>query len=257
MRLLIVEDDLSLSLTLEQALSPLFSLDTAATGKEALYLAGINLYDAIILDLGLPDATGIEVCEALRCAKNSTPILMLTGQQEVSQKVIALDAGVDDYLTKPFSYAELVARVRALIRRSYGNSLDTALVVEDLVLDLGSRTVSRAGQEIILRRKEYDLLEYLMRNQGKVVTRSMILEHVWNSTVNSFTNAIDVHVKYLRDQIDRAFPTRLIHTVYGMGYRIGGPSSATDNQTNPQRKGVVYSAGTYEAGTERRIGSPS
>jgi DNA-binding response OmpR family regulator len=220
MRLLLIEDNLQLLETLKEELSQQYAVDAVPTGKEGLYLGQINSYDLIVLDIGLPDTDGLEVCRSLRQKDITVPILVLTGHASLEDKVTAFDWGADDYLTKPFQLLELLARLRALLRRPIPQSMGNILVVEDLELDLTSRIVHRSSKPIPLRRKELDLLELLMRNQGKVVTRSMILEHVWNSDVNAFTNAIDVHIKHLRDQVDRPFATKLIQTVYGIGYKF-------------------------------------
>ena len=240
MRLLIIEDSLDLLASLTEALGEHYAVDGTSTGKEAIYFAGINSYDLIIMDIGLPDTDGITVCRTLREQGIKTPILMLTGRSALEDKVAALDIGADDYLTKPFQFPELLARLRALLRRPMQEESGTVLTFGNLQLDLVTRTVYRSGKKIDLRRKELDLLELLMRNQGKVVTRTVILEHVWSSDVNSFTNAIDVHIKHLRDQIDKPYNSHLVQTVYGAGYRLGSPK--------PLSRPVLLKAGSAQKG---------
>lgn len=220
MRILIIEDEKAMAMTVKDELRHTYAVDVCNSGKDGSYQARVNEYDAIILDLTLPDMTGIEVCRSIRQDDVTTPILVLTGRNETESKIHALDAGADDYLTKPFSFNELKARIRALLRRSPHGQLNNKLLLGDLILDTANRTVRRADQDITLRRKEFDLLEYLLRNKNRVVTRSMILEHVWDNNVDFFTNAIDVHIKYLRDRIDRPFDRKLIKTVHGLGYKI-------------------------------------
>jgi len=219
MRLLVVEDDSGIVASLRRGLRTNYVVDIAKTGADGLDRAEITTYDAIVLDLNLPDQSGLEVCRELRIRPKSAPILILTGSADIEDKVTLLDAGADDYLTKPFSMEELKARLRVLVRRSSraGSSL---LVVDDLKLNTATRHVERAGTQIQLRRKEFDLLEYMMYHSGTVITRSMIIDHVWDSHDNLWTNAVDVHVKYLRDKVDRPFATALIKTVHGVGYKL-------------------------------------
>lgn len=220
MRILIVEDHKDIAESIKEELRPTYAVDICTTGRDGSYQARTNEYDLIILDITLPDISGIDVCHQIRADGITTPILMLTGEAEVESKVIALDTGADDYLTKPFNFDELSARIRALMRRAQDAMTSNKITVDDLILDTAQRTVTRGHKIIKLRRKEFDLLEYMMRNAGKVLTRSMILEHVWDNNVDFFTNAIDVHVKYLRDQIDRPFKKKLIKTVHGLGYTL-------------------------------------
>lgn len=224
MRILLVEDDRDFSSTLSEELSALYSVDACYAAKEALDLTYLNPYDAVILDIGLPDMSGIELCAKLRERGGTFPILMLTGQTHLRDKVNALNGGADDYLTKPFELPELIARIRALMRRPTQPLVDPELSVADLRLNPYSRIVTRQGRPVRLRRKEFDLLEFLLRNEPNVVTREMILEHVWDSNVNSFTNAVDVHISRLREVIDKPFNFSLIETVHGLGYRISNLS---------------------------------
>jgi heavy metal response regulator len=218
MRLLIVEDDLNLARFIQKGLQEeRYAVDVATDGEEGLLLAGINPYDLIILDIMLPKVDGLGVCRTLRAGRKSTPILLLTARESVEDKVTGLDTGADDYLTKPFAFAELLARVRALLRR--GSVLPSGrLKALDLELDPVSHRVWRAGQEIPLTNKEFALLEYLLRNANHVLTRTAIIEHVWDIHYDSMTNIVDVHIRALRAKVDRHFPPPLIHTVRGVGY---------------------------------------
>jgi len=196
-----------------------YSVDVAYDGERGYHLARINDYDLIILDLVLPKIDGLTLCRQLRQEQYTGPILILTVKDSVKDKVTGLDAGANDYLTKPFAFEELLARCRALLR-TFGTPEPTKLKVADLEFDLLSRRVTRAGREINLTLKESSLLEYLMRNAGKVVTRTMIAEHVWDINFESFTNVIDVYINRLRQKIDRGFEHPLIHTVRGRGYML-------------------------------------
>ena len=187
------------------------------TVKRGFNLAEMNEYDLIILDLMLPKMDGLEVLTRLRDKKVSTPILLLTAKDAVEDKVTGLNKGADDYLTKPFAFSELLARIRSLLRRGQVET-QTELKVGDLSLDMVSHKVSRNGEEIELTGKEYSLLEYFMRNEGKVLTRTMIAEHVWDYNFDTFTNVIDVYVNHLRKKIDKKYPAKLLHTLRGVGY---------------------------------------
>ncbi len=219
MRILIIEDDLEMAHSIRDVLKKQYAVDLASTGTEGEYQAFINEYDLIILDLNLPDIKGIQVCQLLRDNDIKAPVLMLTGQNQVDDKVQALDAGADDYLTKPFEPAELQARIRALLRRN-SRHRSTTLSLGDLTIDTATHAVTRGEQVIHLRRKEFQLLEYLLSNTGRTITRSMIMQHIWDSSRDPVTNTVDVHIKYLRDRIDKGFPQKLIKTVYGLGYKI-------------------------------------
>ncbi len=222
MRILIVEDEKKIASFIERGLKEeLFTVDVAHDGDNAVFLAEVNVYDAIVLDIMLPCKDGISVCRELRSKKNATPILMLSAKDELKDKVKGLDAGADDYLTKPFAFEEFLARLRALLRRNRQNKV-TTIKVADLELNQLTHKLSRQGKEIILTSKEYSLLEYLMLNADSVVTRTMISEHVWNEDFDSFTNVIDVHINYLRNKIDKSFKKKLIHTLRGAGYILKG-----------------------------------
>jgi heavy metal response regulator len=217
MRVLVVEDELRVRSFLERGLQEAgFAVDVAADGEDGLRLALVHPYDAIVLDLMLPKRDGLSVLRELRGAGRATPVLVLTARDEVDDRVRGLDAGADDYLPKPFAFAELLARVRALLRR--GTARPSLLEIGDLRIDLLSRKAVRAGVKLELTQKEFALLEYLARHEGEVVTRTMISEHVWDMNFDSFSNVIDVYIRYLRRKIDEPFGTKLIHTRRGVGY---------------------------------------
>src|SRR5437660_10730468 len=218
MRILVIEDEAKVASFIRRALEEeSYAVDACADGAKGLDLASAGCYDLVILDLMLPGLPGIQGLKALRKDQVSVPVLILTAQSQVNQKVKGLDAGADDYLTKPFAIEELLARVRVLLRRGTGEAAGV-LQVEDLILNPATRDVTRGGRRIELTSKEYALLEYLMRNVGRVLTRPMIAEHVWNLDFDTFTNVIDVYVNYLRNKIDRGWDRKLIHTVHGTGY---------------------------------------
>jgi heavy metal response regulator len=220
MRLLLVEDDPNLGRFIQKGLQEeRYAVDIATDGEEGLLLATVNPYDLVILDVMLPKLDGLSVCRKLRVERKPTPILLLTARESVEDRVTGLDTGADDYLTKPFAFAELLARVRALLRR--GSVLPLGrLKALDLELDPVSHRVWRAGQEIPLTNKEFALLEYLLRNANQVLTRTAIIEHVWDIHYDSMTNIVDVHIRALRTKMDRTFPPPLIHTVRGVGYTL-------------------------------------
>ena len=220
MRVLVVEDDAPLASFLQKGLeAEHYAVDVAPNGDDARWMASECDYDLMILDLNLPKLDGIEVLRALRPKKPSLPILVLTGRCRIEDRVQSLDCGADDYVMKPFSYTELSARVRALLRRRPFTS-ESLLKIADLELNRVERTVSRAGKRIELTSKEFGLLEYLLRNAGHRITRSMIIEHVWNLSFDTGTNIVDVYINYLRRKIDHGFPSKLIHTVRGVGYEL-------------------------------------
>jgi len=223
MRILIVEDEPKVASFIRRALEEeSYAVDVCTDGIQGRDLGSEVNYDLIILDLMLPGLPGIEVLKALRSAKVKTPVLILTARSEVDQRVKGLDAGADDYLTKPFAIEELLARARALLRRAGGETTGI-LQIEDLVLNPITHEVTRGGHRIDLTSKEYALLEYMMRNTGRVLTRPMISEHVWDLDFDTFTNVIDVYISYLRNKIDRGYEHGLIHTVRGSGYMLKGP----------------------------------
>jgi two-component system, OmpR family, copper resistance phosphate regulon response regulator CusR len=220
MRILIVEDDRKVGAFLEKGLKEEnYAVDLCRTGDEALYEAQINSYDVIILDIMLPGEDGFTICRKLREKSILTPIIMLTAKDNLEDKIIGLTEGADDYLTKPFSFEELLARIRALFRRNQDYKTGK-LSVGDLVLDPIKRTVTRAGKNILLSGKEYALLEYLMRNKSRILSQSMIIEHVWDRNYDGASNVVNVYINHLRDKIDKDFKVKLIKTMRGHGYKI-------------------------------------
>jgi len=221
MRVLIVEDDEALAQFLRKRFAAShYEADVAADGERARELVEQQEYDLLILDLNLPKADGLEVLRHVRARTAALPVVALTARREVEDRVKALDLGADDYLAKPFAFAELSARVRALLRRSQ-QPAGQVLRVEDLELNRVERRVSRSGKEIDLTPKEIALLEYLMQNEGRCVTRTMIIENVWKMHSDTITNVVDVYVNYLRKKIDEGFEPKLIQTVRGAGYWLG------------------------------------
>ncbi len=220
MKILIAEDERKVANFVRKGLHEEgYSVDIAFDGKEGLKLGRESAYDLIILDIYMPGLDGLTVLRTLREEKVRTPVLLLTVRATIEDKVLGLDSGADDYLTKPFAFQELLARVRALLRRQ-SESGTTVLRVGDLILDLSRRTVDRGNRRVDLSLKEFSLLEYLMRNAGRVLTRTMIIEHVWNYDFDNETNVVDVYVNYLRRKIDAGHEQKLIHTVRGVGYVV-------------------------------------
>jgi len=216
--ILIVEDEKKVAGFIKKGLEEeTYAVDVAYDGEEGLYMASEGQFDLIILDLMLPKIDGLEVLTRVRDKGIDTAILLLTAKDSVEDKVTGLNKGADDYLTKPFAFSELLARVRSLLRRGKGDT-KTELQVGDLTLDLVSHNVKRNGVEMELTGKEYSLLEYFMRNEGKVLTRTMIAEHVWDYNFDTFTNVIDVYINHLRKKIDKDHPKKLLHTLRGVGY---------------------------------------
>jgi two-component system, OmpR family, response regulator len=219
MKLLVVEDDRETASYLQKGLSESgYTVDRAGDGRDGLFLASSGGYDAIVLDRMLPGMDGLSMLSALRAADIHTPALILSALGTVDDRVKGLRAGGDDYLVKPFAFSELLARIEALLRRGVAASATMALRVGDLELDLLTRSVKRCGKPVELLPREFRLLEYLMRNAGHVVTRTMLLEHVWDYHFDPQTNVVDVHVSRLRQKIDRNFARPLLHTVRGAGY---------------------------------------
>lgn len=218
MRILVVEDERDLNRIICKKLKVEgYSVDSCYDGEEALtYIDGAN-YDIIIMDIMMPKKNGYEVLAQIRKEKIDTPVLFLTAKDGIEDRVKGLDLGADDYIVKPFHFDELMARVRAMIRRNHGSTTNI-LKIDDLELDCGTRVVKRAGKEIDLSAKEFSILEYMMQNQGIVLSREKIEEHIWNYDYQGASNMVDVYIRYLRVKIDKDFNTKLIHTVRGVGY---------------------------------------
>lgn len=227
MRVLLVEDEDRLRDLLKRGLQEeRYAVDTAGTGDDALRLLRVTDYDLIVLDVMLPGTDGLSLARSLRRSGNNTPILMLTARDTVDDRVAGLDSGADDYLTKPFSFRELLARTRALLRRD-ALTKDHVLRVGDLELDTLTREVRRAGIRIDLTSREFAVLEMLVRNPGRVLTRAQIAEHVWDYDFTALSNVVDVYIRYLRRKIDEGHAQKLIHTVRGSGYQIRIPPGDT------------------------------
>ncbi|HSX05996.1 MAG TPA: response regulator transcription factor [Candidatus Saccharimonadales bacterium] len=220
MKILIIEDSRLLASSVKSLLSKQYTVDVVHTGREGVELASTNDYAVVILDLSLPDINGEDVCKQLRASQVNTPILVLSGARDTFSRVKLLESGADDYVTKPFDSQELRARILALIRRTSRSLQAAEIRVDDLVVDTTRRIVRRAGSPIPLRRKEFDILQYLVQNQGHAITREMIFSHVWESGKEGWNNTIDVHIKHLRDKVDRPFGKKLIKTAYGVGYMV-------------------------------------
>lgn len=222
MRVLVVEDEHKIANAIKKGLEQeAYAVDVAYTGSDGFDLASTEEYDVLILDLMLPEIDGLQICKKIREKKIHTPILILTAKGDVSEKVEGLDSGADDYLTKPFSFEELLARVRALHRRPR-EVLSTQLSVSDLILDTTTYEVKRGDKSIYLSSKEFSLLEYLMRNTGKTISKERIIANVWDYEADILPNTVEVYIKYLRNKVDKPFSDRpsLIHTVRGFGYTI-------------------------------------
>jgi DNA-binding response OmpR family regulator len=232
MRLLLVEDDARIARFVAKGLREgSYAVDVVSNGDDALYQAAVNSYDLIVLDVMIPGRNGFSVCRELRAAGQKIPILMLTAKDAVEDRIAGLDFGADDYLTKPFEFRELLARLRALLRRS-GELRPARIVVADLILDSGARTVSRSGADIPMTTKEYALFEFLARSAGRVVGRAEIAEHVWEETFDPFSNLIEVYINRLRRKIDTDRATPLLQTRRGAGYILGTAAENTSAETS-------------------------
>ncbi len=241
MRLLLVEDDSRIAHFVAKGLrEQSYAVDIAVTGEAALYQVEINDYDLIILDVMIPKPDGFAVCHAIRATGKRTPILMLTARDSVEDRITGLDAGADDYLTKPFQFGELLARLRALLRRPR-ELRPPQITVGDLVLDTASQTARRGNRKIVLTSKEYALLEFLARNVGRVVGRAEIAEHVWDETFDPFSNLIEVYINRLRRKIDESNDQPLLHTRRGSGYVLDStvPAQSESKTSSPLRKHSV------------------
>lgn len=226
MRILLVEDDPRIAKFVAKGLRERsYAVDVAVDGNAALYQISVNTYDLVILDVMIPKPNGFEVCHELRRMGLRIPVLMLTARDEITDRIHGLDTGADDYLTKPFDFGELLARLRALLRRS-ANLRTGRIIVDDLVLDPDGQTATRAGRRLRLTAKEYALLEYLALNVGRVIGREEIAEHVWDETFDPFSNLIEVYVNRLRHKVDHGSPKPLIHTRRGAGYALYSPPAS-------------------------------
>ena len=238
MRLLLVEDDPRMARFIARGLrEQAYAVDVVVDGEEALYQAAINTYDAVILDVMIPKSDGFTVCRELRAAGQRVPILMLTARDAVEDRIAGLDLGADDYLTKPFEFSELLARLRALLRRG-GELRPAKIIVADLLIDTAGQKAWRGGRPIALTTKEYALLEYLARNAGRVLGRAEISEHVWDQTFDPFSNLIEVYINRLRHKVDEGAATPLIHTRRGAGYVLAltdedGPTNGSTEGGDP------------------------
>lgn len=226
MRILLVEDDRRIARFVAKGLrEQAYAVDVVGDGEAAIYKLSLNDYDAVILDVMIPGRDGFQVCRELRSAGMAVPVIMLTARDTVQDRITGLDSGADDYLIKPFAVTELLARLRALLRR--GRAVRPATIsIADLVLDTGAQRATRNGRILALTTKEYALLEYLAREAGRVVSRAEIAEHVWDENFDPLTNLIDVHINRLRRKVDNDFPVRLIHTRRGAGYLLASPQQA-------------------------------
>lgn len=225
MHVLVIEDEQKMADLIKRGLEEEgMEIETAYDGETGLEMAKAGNHDMIILDLGLPGRDGLEIARDLRESGSKTPILILTAQDSTEMKVKGLDTGADDYLTKPFAFAELLARIRALLRRTH-NEDTTKMQIGDLVLNLINRRVSRAGNEVQLTNKEFSLLEYFMRHPDEILSRETLSEKVWDETFDTLTNVIDVYINYLRNKIDRQYEPKLIQTVRGVGYVLKTPET--------------------------------
>ncbi|MEJ2913885.1 heavy metal response regulator transcription factor [Pseudoalteromonas sp. C12FD-1] len=221
MRLLVVEDEEKTGDYLKQGLSEAgFQVSLARNGLDGHHLAMTELFDVIILDVMLPDVSGWKILQSLREADNKTPVLFLSARDSIDDRVKGLELGADDYLIKPFAFAEVLARVRTLIRRGAAQTVDDIMTVADLEMDIPKRKIQRAGKRILLSNKEFSLLELLLRREGEVLPRSLIASQVWDMNFDSDTNVIDVAIRRLRAKVDDDFTVKLIHTVRGMGYKL-------------------------------------
>ncbi|HEV7375425.1 MAG TPA: response regulator transcription factor [Pyrinomonadaceae bacterium] len=226
MRVLLVEDDPRIARFVSQGLrEQTYAVDVTADGDDALYKAAVNDYDAVILDVMIPGRDGFEVCRELRAAGSNVPVIMLTARDAIQDRITGLDTGADDYLTKPFEVAELLARLRALLRRGHVVR-PAAIIIADLVIDTRAHSVTRGGRLVELTAKEYALLEYLAREQGRVLGRAEIAEHVWDENFDPLSNLIDVNINRLRRKIDDGFASPLIHTRRGEGYMLAAPDNS-------------------------------
>src|SRR5437016_2333679 len=233
MRILVVEDEKRIADFLTRGLQGAgYAVDSAPNGQTALEFVHATDYDLVILDIMLPDVDGLSVLEKIRNRKVGPPVLILSARGAVDDRVKGLERGADDYLTKPFAFVELLARVRALLRR--GQPTPERLQVGDLALDCIRRKVTRSNENVELAPKEFSILEYLMRNRGRPLSRTMIVEHVWDMDYDGLTNIVDVYIRHLRSKIDDKYPVKMIHTVRGIGYMLDTPEKSGEKQAEQQ-----------------------
>ena len=252
MRVLIVEDEVKMARALRRGLEQEgYAVDTASDGEDGLFQGSENPYDVIVLDVMLPKLDGFEVCRRLREAGRWAPVLMLTARDGVTDRIAGLDVGADDYLVKPFSFGELLARLRALLRRSPVER-PPSLAAGDVVLDPATHSVSRAGRRVELSVREFGLLEYLMRRPGQVVSRTDILEHCWDVNYDGFSNVVDVYVGYLRKKLEQPFGRPLIRTVRGVGYLLDPSDSSGEGSGDVDGSGEALAAEEAAAETGGR-----
>src|ERR1700687_1106230 len=231
MRILVVEDEKRIADFLSRGLeSAGYAVDVAGDGGTAIELVHSTEYDLIILDLGLPDMDGCAIRQKVRTRKASPPVLILSARDAVDDRVKGLEQGADDYLVKPFAFVELLARVRVLLRR--GQPTPERLQVGELALDCIRRKVTRSGENVELAPKEFSILEYMMRNRGRPLSRTMIVEHVWDMDYDGLTNIVDVYIRHLRSKIDDKFPVKMIHTVRGIGYMLDAPDKTAERASD-------------------------
>lgn len=229
MKILVIEDNPRLGERVRRQLQKSHLAEVAKSGAEGIQLASTGDFDIILLDLGLPDMPGVEVCKHLRDLSSDIPILVVTGVDSTPSRVDLLDTGADDYITKPFELSELLARINALARRRARNKSQPNINIGDLTINIAGRTAVRNGNTLKLRRKEFDILEYLCVNRGRVMSRQMIINHAWSSTSASWIGSVDVHIKQLRDKVDKPFSYPLIKTSYGVGYMIEAPKLSEEH----------------------------
>ncbi len=234
MKILVIEDNPRLADKIQTQLQKWFIIEVANSGDAGLQLLPKTEFDCVVLDLGLPDAPGSEICLRIRQMNPNIPILILTGVDTTESRVSLLDKGADDYVTKPFHPSELRARINALLRRRERSPNHSTLTVGDLVLNPSNRKVKRGDTPIYLRKKEFDILEYLMLNKGRVMSRQSIVNHAWTSTSPTWTGSVDVHIKQLRDKIDKPFDIPILRTSYGVGYMVDTPKRLTNQKGERQ-----------------------
>lgn len=231
MKILIIDDNERLSKRIKERLQKWYIVDIAHTGEAGLQALSQSDFDLVLLDLGLPGMTGDQVCMQVKSYWPDTAVIIITGEDSIASKVNLLSIGADDYITKPYEFKELHARIQAILRRTKTTSYQEKIVVGELILDPNDRTVMRSGVHIALRRKEFNILEYLCLNPGRILTREMIVHQAWPvESSSNWTGSVDVHIKQIRDKVDKPFDTPMIKTVYGLGYLVEAPSDTLNRQ---------------------------